>query len=113
MECTQLCDVGLTLDKDTNINYRFSLPNKLFDYLQAGIAVIASGVVEVKRIVEKYELGAIIPTHDPLDIAETMARFVRDEELLSNCKEKARAAAKELHWDHEKKNLTQIIDRFA
>ncbi len=113
MQCTQICDVGLTLDKDTNINYRFSLPNKLFDYLQAGIAVIASGVVEVKRIVEKYELGAIIPSHNPSDIAWAMQRFVRNHEYLSACKAKAREAATELHWDHEKKNLTQIIDRFA
>lgn len=113
MECTRLCDVGLTLDKDTNINYRFSLPNKLFDYLQAGIAVIASGVVEVKRIVEKYELGAIIPSHDPAEIAEVMKRFVADPAYLKARKENASKAALELHWDQEKKNLTQIIDRFA
>ena len=113
MECTQLFDVGLTLDKDTNINYRYSLPNKLFDYLQAGIAVIASGVIEVRRIVEQYALGNIIPSHDPADIAAVMNEFTRDPEWLATCKAKAREAAYELHWDTEKHNLTQIIDRFA
>lgn len=113
MECTQLCDVGLTLDKDTNINYRYSLPNKLFDYLQAGIAVIASGVIEVRRIVEQYALGNIISSHDPADIAAVMNEFTRDPEWLATCKAKAREAAYELHWDTEKHNLTQIIDRFA
>ncbi len=113
MQCTQLCDVGLTIDKSTNINYRFSLPNKLFEYLQAGIAIIASGVVEVKRIMEQYELGAIIPGHDPKAIAQVMGEFVRQPELLASCKANARKAATELHWDHEKQNLIQIIDRFA
>lgn len=113
MECTRLADVGLTLDKDTNVNYRYSLPNKLFDYLQAGIAVLASGVVEVKRIVTDYNLGLIIPSHDPSDIALQMNKLIQDEEKLNRFKLNAKSAALELHWDIEKTSLTQMIDRFV
>ena len=113
MECTGLADVGLTLDKDTNVNYRFSLPNKLFDYLQAGIAVIASGVVEVKNIVESYQVGRIIKSHNPSDIAQLMNEFIENEALLAELKRNATEAARSLHWDEEKRNLTQMIDRFV
>ena len=113
MECTRLADVGLTLDKDTNVNYRFSLPNKLFDYLQAGIAVIASGVVEVKNIVENYRVGRIIKSHNPSDIAQLMNEFIENEALLKELKQNAKIAARTLHWDQEKTNLTQMINRFV
>jgi len=109
MQFTAMADIGLTLDKDTNVNYRFSLPNKLFDYIHAGIAVLASNLVEVRNIVEKYQVGCITASHDPKMLATTINEMISDESQLNRWKENARKAAKELTWENEKKKLLHLL----
>jgi glycosyltransferase involved in cell wall biosynthesis len=109
---TRLADVGLTIDKDTNINYRYSLPNKIFDYIHAGIAVLASPLVEVKKIVEEYKVGALITSHDPKHIAEKLNEMLKDEAKLKTWKQNAKIAAVKLSWENEKLVLEEVFRKF-
>ena len=52
MQYTMNANVGVSLDKDTNINHKLSLPNKVFDYVKAGIPVVVSNLKEVSAIVQ-------------------------------------------------------------
>jgi glycosyltransferase involved in cell wall biosynthesis len=106
---THSADLGLSLDKDTNLNYRFSLPNKLFDYIQAGIPVLASDLPEIKRIVERYEIGRICPDHDPVSLAKLMKEMLEDEQQCDHWKKQLPIAAEELNWDKEKKKFIEIF----
>jgi glycosyltransferase involved in cell wall biosynthesis len=108
---TRLADIGLTLDKDTNINYRFSLPNKIFDYIHAGIPVLASNLVEVKKIVETYNVGKITPNHDPASIAKIIREMLASPEYPV-WKENTKKAALELNWENERRNLVAIFEKF-
>jgi glycosyltransferase involved in cell wall biosynthesis len=108
---TRLSDLGVTLDKDTNINYRFSLPNKIFDYIQAGIPVLCSDLPEVARIVRDYNVGAVISSHDPKHIAEAIrTAFSREE--YSVWKHNTHRAAQELCWETDEKELKAVYSRF-
>jgi len=106
---TSLADFGLTLDKDTNLNYRFSLPNKLFDYIQAGLPVLASDLPEVRKIVEHYNIGKITPSTSVADIAATMKQMISDAQQLALWKENLKIAAADLCWENEEKKLMQIF----
>lgn len=108
MAYTQLAELGFVLDKDTNLNYRFCLPNKLFDFIQAGVPIVASELVEVGKIIRKYHIGLFIPDHDPKSIAATIRQGLGDASLKSGL---ARAA-EELCWENEQQTLIEIYKHY-
>ena len=98
---TSIAVFGISLDKDTNINYRFSLPNKLFDYIHAGIPVVASPLPEVKKIITMYQCGTFIESHDPLDIADCFTKLLQDKDRLWRYHENTLKAAEQLTGEKE------------
>lgn len=102
-------DIGISIDKDTNLNYHFSLPNKIFDYIQAGLPVLASPLPEIKNIISRYNIGCFIEDHDPKHIAEKINNMLSSDQYRI-WKENTLKAAAENNWDNEKKILSSVID---
>jgi glycosyltransferase involved in cell wall biosynthesis len=109
---TANADVGLALDKDTNINYRFSLPNKLFDYIHAGTPVLASQLVELQTIINQYEVGWFIESHNPRMIADAINKIILDKNDLKIKKQNCKKAASELTWENESHVLKTIFTQY-
>ena len=102
---TKVADVGVTLDKDTNLNYRYSLPNKIFDYFQADLPVIASNLIEVRKVIERYQSGIILSSHKPQKMADEINNYLNNSEWFNRTKENVRKAKLELVWENEKEIL--------
>ncbi len=106
---TALADLGLCIEKSTNINYTFSLPNKLFDYIRAGVPILAADLIEVKSIINQYNIGNIIQTHDPKHIAEQITISLFDENKIQLWKKQLKIASQELSWENEEKVFLNML----
>lgn len=113
MQYTRNADLGLSLDKDTNLNYRFSLPNKLFDYFRAHIPALVTDLPEVAGIVRKYEAGVVIPRCEPALIAASVKTLMADAERRKQLRLNAIFAATELDGEREKEALRAFLQRVA
>ena len=106
---TKLADIGLSLDKNTNMNYRFSLPNKIFDYIHAGVPILASDVEEVRKIITNYQIGTFIENHSPQHIASVLNKLLANEAKLLEWKLNTIKAKAEFNWESEEKKLMQHL----
>lgn len=105
---TTVSDLGVSLDKNTNVNYKFSLPNKIFDYLHCGIPMLVSDLPEIRKIVEGYQVGTITPSHDPKELANHINQVFANILLYNQLKSNTRKASQELTWKNECKVLEKI-----
>ena len=109
---TALAHLGISLDSFEDKNCLFNLPNKVFDYLQAGVPLFATAIPEIKRIVDEYDCGICITDTSPEFIAKTITDLFNDQNRYSVMKSNAIAASKELCWEKEKVKLEEIYKPF-
>ncbi len=107
-EVTCQADLGISLEEDLGLNYRFALPNKLFDYIQACVPVLVSNLPEMKRIVVQYQIGMIAETHQRKELAELMKTALFDQEKRIIWMKNLPLAATELCWENEENTLREI-----
>ncbi|HHU46580.1 MAG TPA: glycosyltransferase family 4 protein [Bacteroidales bacterium] len=105
---TVLSDIGCSLEKDSNLNYRYCLPNKLFDYLLAQLPVIISDLPEMRNIVETYEVGLILEEYSPVAIANAITKLIEDEELYLFYKNNTAKMTTLFNWEKESQLLRQL-----
>lgn len=101
-------DLGISIDKPNNLNYLYSLPNKIFSYIQAHIPVLSTKLPEIEKIITHLNIGNFIENHHPEHIAEKIKESVhhKDYQLW---KQNTYIAEKELSWEKEKQILKEII----
>ena len=108
MRFTKAADAGLSLERDTNINYRFSLPNKMFDYISAGIPVIAGELPEIAKVIAGNSCGILIPSITPAEIARAVTLLDGNRDLLMVLKQNSGDAFKELNWEKESEKVKEL-----
>jgi glycosyltransferase involved in cell wall biosynthesis len=83
-------DIGLVIDRPVTRNAELALPNKLFEYLMAGLAVLVPDAPEMSRLVEGEGVGVV---YGRGGIGPAAAALARDRARVDEMRRRARALA--------------------
>lgn len=103
---TASADVGALPLDDACLSYRYALPNKLFEYLRAGLPVAATDLPEIRRVVDGFDVGLLSPPGDAGALARSLRKLVEDAELRL-------AMAARMPRVFETYNASEASDRLA
>ena len=104
--------MGFSLDSFEDLNCLYNLPNKIFDYMHAGVPIVATAIPEVKFIIDKYKCGILIESNDAKTIAVAVENILRNQTTYETYKLNCLKAAKELCWENESKKLETIYQPY-
>ena len=113
MQYTYYAEIGLTLDLPTNMNYKLSLPNKVFDYIHAETPIVATAISAVKDVVEKFEVGVIIDELTPEGLSDTINALLSNSDRLAQMKLNCKQAALVENWENECAVLSEIYPKIV
>ena len=107
---SRTADIGVFVGDPSQGQLRFALPNKLFEYAMAGLAVVTTPLPEVERLNEAYDFALTTEGARPADIAAALNSL--DPETVDHRKAQSLVAAEALCWEREQERWLQVVEPF-
>lgn len=98
-------DLGVSLTQNASLDYYFSLPNKLFQYIGAELPIIGSDFPEFKKIIVGELIGEVVDPSKPKLIAKKIIKMMNKPTWLKYKKNLKGLARKKYDWKIESKKL--------
>ena len=108
---TSKADLGIALEENIGLNYYYALPNKLFDYIQAGVPVLVSPFPEMQKIVNQYEIGTVYDHKDAKMLAQKIDEIFELKNRYQQWQRNTQKAAKDLCWEKQEETLINIYTK--
>jgi glycosyltransferase involved in cell wall biosynthesis len=110
LEWTASADIGLVIfAADYSPTIRYCLPNKLFEYVLAGVPVLSAPLEAVAEVVRAHDLGIVLSSVEPSAVGAAINAMLDDKTALARMRLNALAAARnELNWESESRRLIEI-----
>jgi len=106
-------DIGMAPYLPVGLNNVLAAPNKLFEYLHAGIAVAGSDLPDIRRVITEHRVGALFDAEYEASIAEALRSLVADPGELQAMKRRARDASAAYTWEAQERVLLGTYERLG
>lgn len=115
LDWTSSADLGLILlPPDYSLSIRCCLPNKFFEYLMAGVPILAARLDAIEPLIQHYRIGHILNDLTPLHVAQTITMLLNNQEALQAMRHNALNAVMDgLSWEVESQRLIKLYDAIS
>lgn len=103
-ECKKY-DLAILSIFPSNTNYRYCLPNKLFQFIQSKLPIVSGPTPSISKIIKEYDIGVVANSFSIDDLKEAILSITQKDIL--RMKKNCYAASKELSWEKESKILIE------
>lgn len=100
-------DMGVFLLPPVNFNYKNTLPNKFFDFIQARLGIAIGPTPEMAEIVKKYDNGVVSENFTPESLAEKLNQLKKID--IKKFKQNSSAAARDLNAEKNAEILKKYV----
>jgi glycosyltransferase involved in cell wall biosynthesis len=101
-------DIGVIPYEPVGLNNTYTTPNKLFEYMAAGVPIVASHLPEIVRFVRGLEVGTTFSVVEPRAIAAAIGEVLQDPQRAATMRANALRASQELCWEVESRKLLDL-----
>ncbi|MFI8643756.1 glycosyltransferase family 4 protein [Pseudomonas iridis] len=108
---TASADIGVQPIENTCLNHFTTDSNKLFEYLIAGLPVVASDLPEIRRIIRRHDNGLLVREGDDQALASALERLVGDPVLRSSLAANSAKASTLANWEEQEALLIDLYQR--
>lgn len=107
-------DIGIIPYMPVSLNHKYATGNKIFEYMMAGLAIAASDIPEIRKIVDRCENGILFDPSNPMDISNKINEIIRNKDRLDLMKRNSLRCAKEYYnWEVQGLRLVLIYKKIS
>jgi len=101
-------DAGIWTLPNLSKNFYYALPNKIFEYMAAGLPVLAANFPEARKMVEENGIGLCFDPYDPHSIAAQIRRLIYEPGIAERCRSAIPEVLKNIRAEEEWDKLVRI-----
>ncbi len=107
---TASADIGVQAIENTCLNHYSTDSNKLFEYMMAGLPIVATKPPEIRKVVHQFDFGITVPPADTDALAQAIQQLVDDSELRQRYGDNAAKGGLALNWEEQEGKLVSLYE---
>jgi glycosyltransferase involved in cell wall biosynthesis len=109
-QITEDCLIGINLLENKGLSYYYSLSNKFFDYIHAGIPQVCIDFPEYRKLNDEYKVALLVKDCSGAEITGAVNRLLNDHLSYARLQKKCEVCRQTLNWQNEERKLLALYD---